>query len=108
MDFRNTTLRLFRNSKLRPIDSSSVHDPRGPASVWRAFYLSSTATCHLSLIQRQPVSDLCYELISSVSRAYLGGCFEIFTTLKLKCEILIINQGQSDGPVDFDPLMEVF
>ncbi|RCH80266.1 hypothetical protein CU097_004297 [Rhizopus azygosporus] len=50
MDFRNITPKLFRNPKLRPIDSSPAHYPRGSASVWRAFYLSSTAICILHLL----------------------------------------------------------
>jgi hypothetical protein len=35
MDFDHITLKLFRTSKLLPIDALPAHYPRGPATAWR-------------------------------------------------------------------------
>jgi hypothetical protein len=41
MDFDHITLKLFRTSKLLPIDALPAHYLRGPATAWRKFWLSS-------------------------------------------------------------------
>ncbi|PHZ11472.1 uncharacterized protein RHIMIDRAFT_24752 [Rhizopus microsporus ATCC 52813] len=41
VDFHHISLKLFRISQLLPIDALPAHYPRGPATVWRAFWSSS-------------------------------------------------------------------
>ncbi|CAO3699556.1 hypothetical protein G6F70_000076 [Rhizopus microsporus] len=52
MDFDHITLNPFRTSQLLPVDALPAHYPRGPATAWRVFWLSSFL---------QPAARLTYE-----------------------------------------------
>ncbi|CEG83745.1 hypothetical protein RMATCC62417_17621 [Rhizopus microsporus] len=68
LDFHHISLKLFWISQLLPIDALPAHYPRGPATAWRAFWLSSFPHLahtvlwryyHRKLPTRQRLHQLC-------------------------------------------------